>query len=100
VRTGLGAGFLAWVGMIFMAGSADRALVFLDVSYVSQLWFYRVAVWIVPVLVRLMAWRLCLALQAAERVEADREAAEEEAASAAEAGAKESKRPPATTPAA
>jgi len=100
VRTGIGAGFLAWVGTIFMAGSADRALVFLDVSYVSQLWFYRVAVWIVPVLIGLLAWRLCLGLQAAERVEADREAAEEEAASAAEAGAKGSKRRPTTTPAA
>ncbi|HEX5527875.1 MAG TPA: cytochrome b N-terminal domain-containing protein [Solirubrobacterales bacterium] len=75
VRTGIGAGFLAWVAMIFMAGASDRALVFLGISYMSQIWFYRVAVWIVPVLVGLVAWRFCLALRGMEEVQAEREAA-------------------------
>ncbi|MGN6275917.1 MAG: cytochrome bc1 complex cytochrome b subunit [Solirubrobacterales bacterium] len=75
VRTGIGAGFLTWVAMIFMAGASDRALVFLGISYMSQIWFYRVAVWVVPVVVGLVAWRFCLALKGMEEVQADREAA-------------------------
>jgi ubiquinol-cytochrome c reductase cytochrome b subunit len=75
VRTGIGAGFLTWVAMIFMAGASDRALVFLGVGYVSQIWFYRVAVWIVPILVGLVAWRLCLGLRGMEEVQAEQEAA-------------------------
>jgi ubiquinol-cytochrome c reductase cytochrome b subunit len=75
VRTGIGAGFLTWVVMIFMAGASDRALVFLGISYISQIWFYRVAVWIVPVLVGLVAWRFCLALKGMEAVQAEQEAA-------------------------
>jgi ubiquinol-cytochrome c reductase cytochrome b subunit len=75
VRTGIGAGFLTWVVMIFMAGASDRVLVFLGISYISQIWFYRVAVWIVPVLVGLVAWRFCLALKGMEAVQAEQEAA-------------------------
>jgi ubiquinol-cytochrome c reductase cytochrome b subunit len=79
VRTGIGAGFLTWVVMIFLAGASDRALVFIGISYVSQIWFYRVAVWVVPVLVGLVAWRFCLALRGMEEVQAEQEAAEREA---------------------
>jgi ubiquinol-cytochrome c reductase cytochrome b subunit len=75
VRTGIGAGFLTWVAMIFMAGASDRALVFVGISYVSQIWFYRVAVWIVPIVVGLIAWRLCLGLRGMEEVQAEQEAA-------------------------
>jgi quinol---cytochrome-c reductase cytochrome b subunit len=75
VRTGIGAGFLTWVVMIFMAGAADRLLVFLGVSYISQIWFYRVGVWIVPVVVGVVAWRFCLALKGMEEVQAEQEAA-------------------------
>ncbi|MGN6216044.1 MAG: cytochrome bc1 complex cytochrome b subunit [Solirubrobacterales bacterium] len=75
VRTGIGAGFLTWVVMIFLAGASDRMLVFLDISYISQIWFYRFAVWIVPVVVGLLAWRFCLALKGMEEVQAEQEAA-------------------------
>ncbi|MGN6254772.1 MAG: cytochrome bc1 complex cytochrome b subunit [Solirubrobacterales bacterium] len=75
VRTGIGAGFLTWVVMIFLAGASDRMLVFLDISYISQIWFYRFAVWIVPVIVGLLAWRFCLALKGMEEVQAEQEAA-------------------------
>jgi len=75
VRTGIGAGFLTWVVMIFMAGASDRALVFLGISYMSQIWFYRVAIWIVPILVGAVTWRLCLALREMEEVQAEQEAA-------------------------
>jgi ubiquinol-cytochrome c reductase cytochrome b subunit len=75
VRTGIGVGFLSWVALIFMAGSADRALVFLGIGYMSQIWFYRVAVWALPVVLGLLAWRLCLGLRAMEEVQAERERA-------------------------
>jgi ubiquinol-cytochrome c reductase cytochrome b subunit len=75
VRTGIGVGFLSWVVLIFMAGSADRALVFLGIGYMSQIWFYRVAVWVLPVVLGLLAWRLCLGLTAMEEVQAEQERA-------------------------
>jgi uncharacterized membrane protein (DUF4010 family) len=73
--TAIGAGFLTWVVMIFMAGASDRVLVFLGISYISQMWFYRVAVWIAPFLVGFLAWRFCLALRGMEEVQAEQEAA-------------------------
>jgi ubiquinol-cytochrome c reductase cytochrome b subunit len=74
-RTAIGVGFLTWVVMVFMAGSADRVLVFLHISYVSQLWFYRIGVWVLPVVLGLVAWRICLGLREVEKVEAERERA-------------------------
>jgi len=78
-RTAIGAGFLTWVVMIFMAGASDRMLVWLGIGYMSQIWFYRVAIWIVPFLVGFLTWRLCLGLMAMEEVEAEQGRAEEEA---------------------
>ena len=77
-RTAFGLAFFIWVAMIFFAGSADRVLVFLGLSYVSQVWAYRVAVWVVPVAVFLLVRRVCRELQAAERIERQREEAEAE----------------------
>jgi hypothetical protein len=48
-------------------------------SYVSQIWFYRVAVWVLPVLFGLIAWWICKELQSGERVLRDRHKAETEA---------------------
>ena len=75
VRTAIGSGFLAWVVLIFVAGAADRVYVFLGIPYETQLWFYRVAIWVVPVLIGLFAWRLCLGLRAKEEVERGQRAA-------------------------
>jgi ubiquinol-cytochrome c reductase cytochrome b subunit len=77
-RTAFGLGFLSWVFLIFFAGSADRLFVFLGLSYVTQIWFWRFAVWILPLLVAVATYRSCRALQGFEEVEATREAAEEE----------------------
>jgi ubiquinol-cytochrome c reductase cytochrome b subunit len=76
-RTGFGLGFLTWVVLVFFAGSSDRLFVFLGLSYVAQIWFWRFAVWVIPVLVGLAAYRTCLALQRFEAVEAIRHAAED-----------------------
>jgi ubiquinol-cytochrome c reductase cytochrome b subunit len=72
VRTGFGLGFLTWVVLIFFAGSSDRLFVFLGLSYVTQIWFWRFAVWIIPLLVGFGAYRTCRALQRFEAVEAIR----------------------------
>ncbi len=82
VRTAIGAGFLTWVVLIFMVGSADRVYVLLGISYVGQIWAYRVLVVVLPFVVGLIAWRVCLGLQGMERVERDRERAEREAEAA------------------
>jgi ubiquinol-cytochrome c reductase cytochrome b subunit len=77
-RTAFGFAFLSWVFMIFVAGSADRVTVFFGIDYASQIWFYRFAVWIVPVLVFFAARRLCRELQRAEQIERSQEEAEAE----------------------
>jgi ubiquinol-cytochrome c reductase cytochrome b subunit len=75
LRTGIGAGFLTWVVLVFAAGSADRVTVWLGLSYVGQIWFFRVAVVVAPVLVGLLAWRVCRELMQKEEIEAEGERA-------------------------
>jgi ubiquinol-cytochrome c reductase cytochrome b subunit len=84
-RTAFGWAFLTWVTVIFVAGSADRMYVFLGLSYEAQIWFYRGAALIFPIVAYLVAKRVCLALQEHERIEADTAAAEAEAEAEAEA---------------
>jgi ubiquinol-cytochrome c reductase cytochrome b subunit len=79
LRTGIGLGFLAWVVLVFFAGSADRLFVFLGLSYEAQIWFWRFGVWVSPVVIGIGAYRICKALQRFEAVEEIREAAEQEA---------------------
>ncbi|HEX5450116.1 MAG TPA: cytochrome bc complex cytochrome b subunit [Gaiellaceae bacterium] len=79
LRTALGVGAATTVGVTLLAGSADRADDLFGLSYNGQLWFYRVAFFVLPVLFGVIAYRLCNALVAGERVEADRKRAEEEA---------------------
>ena len=78
LRTAFGSAFLAWVFLVFFAGSSDRLFVFLGLSYEAQMWFWRFGVWVVPALIGIAAYRTCHALQAFERVEAIREQAEAE----------------------
>jgi ubiquinol-cytochrome c reductase cytochrome b subunit len=85
VRTAIGAGFLTWVFLVFIVGSADRVYVLLGISYVGQIWAYRAAIFVLPIVVGLIAWRVCVALQRIEKVEEDRERAEAEAEEAATA---------------
>jgi quinol---cytochrome-c reductase cytochrome b subunit len=83
-RTAIGAAVWTWVVLIFMAGSADRVFVWLGISYTFQIWAYRVAVFVLPVVVLLVIHRWCIALQRAEEIEDERERAEDEAERAAE----------------
>jgi ubiquinol-cytochrome c reductase cytochrome b subunit len=86
-RTAIGLAMVAWVVMVQIAGSADRVYVVFGITYTSQLWAYRVAVWVVPLIVLAVAHRVCVELQRNDRVEAMRERAEEETAADAEAEA-------------
>ena len=78
-RTAFGVAFAAWVFLIFVAGSSDRVTVFLGLPYVSQIWFYRVAVWVLPVVLFFVVRRWCRALGAAEAVQEIQHEAEREA---------------------
>ena len=67
------------VRSIFVAGATDRVTVLFGLSYTSLIWFFRVAIWIVPVVVGFIAYRVCIELQHGEEVERTRKAAEHRA---------------------
>jgi ubiquinol-cytochrome c reductase cytochrome b subunit len=93
-RTAFGAAFATWVFLVFFAGAADRVSLVLGWSYEAQIWIYRVAVWVVPVVMYFFVRKVCRELQEKDLIERDREAAEAEA-SAAPSVAPESSRSPA-----
>jgi ubiquinol-cytochrome c reductase cytochrome b subunit len=62
-RTAIGAAFLTWVVLIFVAGSADRVLLSIGFSYAGQIRIFRVLVFVAPVLVYLVTKRICRQLR-------------------------------------
>jgi ubiquinol-cytochrome c reductase cytochrome b subunit len=83
LRTAVGIGMVTWVVLVFVAGSADRVQLTFGISYIGQIWFYRVFVFVGPLLAALIAYRVCVELQRGELVERDRHHAEAEARLAA-----------------
>ena len=79
MRTGVGVAMVAWVLLVFIAGSADRIYLLLNITYESQIWAFRVLVFVGPVVAGLLAARICRELQRGEVVERERERAEGEA---------------------
>jgi ubiquinol-cytochrome c reductase cytochrome b subunit len=79
LRTAIGVGMISWVTLVFIAGSSDRVYVLLDLPYTSQIWVYRVAVWVIPLVLAALAYWVCEALVASEKVEADQHEAEAQA---------------------
>ncbi|HET7047002.1 MAG TPA: cytochrome bc complex cytochrome b subunit [Solirubrobacteraceae bacterium] len=65
-RTALGAAFFSWVFIIFVAGAADRILVSVGFGYEGQVWFFRLAAFVVPFIVFLLTRRVCEELQVTE----------------------------------
>jgi hypothetical protein len=49
---------------VFLAGSSDRVFVTFGLSYTGQLWFWRVALVVLPVLVWVVTRRVCEELRA------------------------------------
>jgi ubiquinol-cytochrome c reductase cytochrome b subunit len=83
-RTGIGVAVVVWVLLVFVAGAVDRSYVFFGITYTSQIWAFRVAVWVVPLVALFVTKRVCEELLAGEQAERVREAAEREAERAAE----------------
>jgi ubiquinol-cytochrome c reductase cytochrome b subunit len=79
-RTAVGCGLLTAVLVVFLAGSADRIDVSFGIAYTTQVWIYRVLLLVGPVVVALLAYRVCIELQRGERVERERRRARQEAA--------------------
>ncbi len=79
-RTAFGLAFLSWVFLIFAFGAADRIFVLAGLSYDTQLYIFRIAIWVVPPILFFIVRQLCRQLQHADRIEEIREEAEEEAA--------------------
>jgi ubiquinol-cytochrome c reductase cytochrome b subunit len=67
-RTAIGAAFFAWVVTVFAAGAADRAFLSVGIPYETQIWIFRGAFFVVPVVVYLVAGRIARELRAAERL--------------------------------
>jgi ubiquinol-cytochrome c reductase cytochrome b subunit len=84
LRTAIGLGVFTWVALIFVAGGVDRVTVMFDVDYVTMIWIFRVAIWVVPVIVGVIAHRVCLELQRGEESERLRKHAEHRAKALAE----------------
>jgi len=81
-RTAFGAAFLAWVLVVFFAGSMDRAVVAFGLSYAAQVWIYRAALVVLPPLIFFVVRRICRELQRSEQVEQEQHRAEAEARAA------------------
>jgi ubiquinol-cytochrome c reductase cytochrome b subunit len=77
-RTAIGVAVVVWVLLVFMAGALDRSYVFFGITYSSQIWAFRVAVWVVPLVALYVTKRVCEELLAGERVERVRQQAERE----------------------
>jgi ubiquinol-cytochrome c reductase cytochrome b subunit len=78
-RTAFGVALLSWVFLIFAFGAADRVFVLWGLNYDTQLYIFRVAVWVVPIVMFFAVRKLCRELQLADAIEETRERAEEEA---------------------
>lgn len=65
-RTALGAAFFSWVVMIFVAGAGDRMFFSVGFPYGGQVWFFRIAAFVVPVVVFLVVRRVCEELRATD----------------------------------
>ncbi len=78
-RTAFGVAFLSWVFLVFVFGAADRIFVLAGLSYNTQLYVFRIGIWVVPALLFFLTRRVCRELLAAEHVAAVRAEAEREA---------------------
>jgi ubiquinol-cytochrome c reductase cytochrome b subunit len=67
-RTALGAAFFSLVTLVFVTGAADRVLLTFGMSYTTQIWIARAALFVVPPLVYAVTARICRELRDDERV--------------------------------
>jgi ubiquinol-cytochrome c reductase cytochrome b subunit len=77
-RTAIGAALFSWVALVFLFGASDRVYYLFGIPYAAEVWAFRVLVGVVPFVVLLVTRRVCLELQAGDRVEQERERARRE----------------------
>jgi ubiquinol-cytochrome c reductase cytochrome b subunit len=65
-RTAFGAAFFGMLFTSFCASSTDVLANFFHVSLNETLWFFRIAIFVVPVIVYVFTWRICLEMQGVE----------------------------------
>jgi ubiquinol-cytochrome c reductase cytochrome b subunit len=82
-RTAAGAALFTWVFFVFVAGASDRIFILLNLSYDTQVWTYRVVIWVLPAIVFFVTRRFCRELLAHEAIELSHHHAEEAARAAA-----------------
>jgi ubiquinol-cytochrome c reductase cytochrome b subunit len=63
IRTATGAAFLSWVVIVFAVGSTDRIFYQLHIPYTAQIHFWRVGIWILPIIVFFLTRSACRSLQ-------------------------------------
>ncbi|HEY2005620.1 MAG TPA: cytochrome bc complex cytochrome b subunit [Solirubrobacteraceae bacterium] len=78
-RTAFGVAFLSWVLMTFLFGAADRLFVLFDLNYDTQLYIFRIGIWVVPVVLFFITRQICRNLRDGDLIDAEREVAEHEA---------------------
>ncbi len=66
IRTAIGAAFLSWVVIIFAIGSTDRLFFRMGIDYKAQIHFWRIGVWVAPILVFFIVRSVCRSLQRSE----------------------------------
>ena len=64
-RTAVGAAVFALMFMFFAASSTDVLANFFNVSLNATLWFFRIATIVVPIIVGIATWRICIEMQQA-----------------------------------
>jgi ubiquinol-cytochrome c reductase cytochrome b subunit len=62
-RTAFGVAFFALLFTLFCASSTDVLANYFRVSLNGVLWFFRIAVFVVPVIAGLITWRICIEMQ-------------------------------------
>jgi ubiquinol-cytochrome c reductase cytochrome b subunit len=78
-RTAFGVAFLSWVLMTFLFGAADRLFVLFDLNYDTQLYIFRIGIWVVPVVLFFITRHICRNLRDGDLIDAERAVAEHEA---------------------
>jgi ubiquinol-cytochrome c reductase cytochrome b subunit len=58
-RTAVGAALFTFIFLIFLAASADRVFVSFGIDYGTQVWIFRVAVFVLPAIVYWLTKRIC-----------------------------------------
>ena len=66
LRTAVGAAFLSWVVIVFAVGSTDRLFYRMHISYSAQIHFWRVGIWVLPIIVFFITRAVCRALKRSE----------------------------------